>query len=144
MTTRTVAFWLIAGAAVALVAQLYVPSRDGARWWLDSHQGVETTVRALFAAGIVSGLTMSWPPWRQARWLLAFFLWVGGTVGFTAMLFATGPGNLWPIAMAIGSLISLPAIGFGAVVGAIARGVVDLALRLRRGSSSSAPPGSAA
>lgn len=75
------------GVAVASALHLY----QG--WWLDAGPRVGVTMVAVAVSSLVVGAT----GWKAA----AFGVGVAG--GMTAILFAIGPGNLFPIVIAIGT-----------------------------------------
>jgi hypothetical protein len=105
---------IAAGAAVALALHLY----QG--WWLDAGQRVLVTVAAIAVTTMVVGATVP----KTA----AFGAGVAG--GMIAILFAIGPGNLFPIVIAIGTtMIALAVLTGWSVRAAIgwlwARRVLD-------------------
>jgi hypothetical protein len=103
----------LVGAAAAAGLQPLTP----AGWWLDSGRGVAvvTTMLAALAAAIASR-SMAWPLRRgDAAAALAF--WAGANVGMAAVLFSAGPGNLFPIVLAIGAAISAAAVVAGSAIG---------------------------
>ena len=105
----------LCGAAAAAVVQPFTP----AGWWLDSGRGVAivTTVLAVLAAAIASR-SMTWPLRRgDVATVLAF--WAGANLGMAGVLFSVGPGNLFPIVLAIGAAISAAAVAGGSAIGLI-------------------------
>lgn len=127
----------IVGAVVAGAAQLYVPSREGVRWWLDSQVGVDITLRALRVTGVFVGLALPWPPWRRGHWLPAFALWAGVNIALTFVLFSIGPGNLFPIVVGLGAMYTLWAIAYGVLIGVAIRGLAEMTWRFVSPRSSS-------
>jgi hypothetical protein len=111
----------LSGAAAAAGVQLLAPGG----WWLDSGRGVAivTTVLAVLAAAIASR-SMTWPP-RRGDIADALALWAGANAGMAAVLFSVGPGNLFPIVLAIGAAISAAAVvggsAFGLIIAAASR-----------------------
>jgi hypothetical protein len=81
-------------------------------WWLDSGLGVAQAFAVWFGLGIVAGL------WRsKGTWVRACALWAGAIAGSTAVLFWTGPGNIWPIALIFAAAITTAAIFGGTAIG---------------------------
>jgi hypothetical protein len=112
------------GAAAAAGLQLLTP----AGWWLDSGRGVTivTMVLAALAAAIASR-SMTWPL-RRGDIVAGLAFWAGANVGMAAVLFGVGPGNLFPIVLAIGAAISATAVAAGSAIGLL------VAAALRRAS----------
>jgi hypothetical protein len=109
MRTVEKAVWFLLGSgAVGLMQAI-------GGWWLDSGAGVLRTVLVLFAFGGLAAI----PPMGN-RWVRASSLWAGAIACTTALLFWTGPGTIWPIALAIGAGISGGAVFGGALLGSIA------------------------
>ena len=105
------AAWLVLGFAA--VATLYASGG----WWLNSGTGVLRTVLVLLALGVFAAL------WRSGRpWVRACALWAGAISGMTVVLFWKGPGNIWPIALAIAAGISFGAVFGGAFLGSVVAG----------------------
>jgi hypothetical protein len=95
---------IVIGAAVASALHLY----QG--WWLDAGQRVLVT---LVAVAVGTGLV-------GATGLNAAAFGAGVAGGMTAILFAIGPGNLFPIVIAIGTtMIALAVLAGWSVRAAI-------------------------
>lgn len=128
MSRRSSALWNTFAAILALGAQWFVPSVDGIRWWLNSHDGIVITVSALFAGGLLLGSTMPWAPWQRSQWVAAFLFWVSANVALAGVLFASGGSNLFPIVLSIGGALTFAAIAGGVAVGSAARGLGQLVI----------------
>jgi hypothetical protein len=74
-------------------------------WWLNSGTGVVRTTLVLFTLGFLVALWRSGSP--RAR-LVA--LWLGTFLGMTGVLFRTGPGNIWPIVLAVAATMTAGAV----------------------------------
>lgn len=84
-------------------------------WWLNSGTGVLRTVLVLLALGLFAAL------WRSGRpWVRACALWAGAISGMAVVLFWIGPGNIWPIVLAVAAGVSAAAVFGGAFVGSAA------------------------
>jgi hypothetical protein len=83
-----------------------------AGWWLNSGPGVVRATVILSALGAGSGI---WRP--NGTWHRACALWAGAAAASAAVLFSIGPGNLWPVVLAIAAGISFAAVFAGAAVG---------------------------
>lgn len=129
----------LCGASIAVATQAYVPSVAEGRWWLNSRAGVSLTLRMLSIAAVVVGAFAPWPPWRRLNWLSPTFFWAGANVGLMAVLFAIGPGSLFPIAGAIGGALTFVPVLVGAVIGIVVRGLMETTVfygvRLVRGGA---------
>ena len=81
-------------------------------WWLNSGKEVLRTSLVLFALGVFVAV------WRTGRpWVRACALWAGAISGMTFALFRTGPGNIWPIVLAVAGVMSAGAVFGGALLG---------------------------
>jgi hypothetical protein len=105
--------WL--GVVVAVVMQF-----AGGGWWLDTHDRVVITAGVLaIVACAVGGLS------PKRTWWPAIHLWTGFMVGITVILFIIGPGNIFPIVLAVGGGWAVMAVGLGFAIGAIARMMIS-------------------
>jgi hypothetical protein len=75
-------------------------------WWLNSSEGVKTTLLVLFGVAVLAGGC-------RAR---AMWLWLGVMAGMIGLLGWRGPGNIWPIVLALAALFTAGAIGAGSLV----------------------------
>ena len=111
------------GALVAAGAQPFTPTG----WWLNSSDGVTIVMLVLavaaatatFATPAMSTASRSYSPIE-----LAIPLWGGAMAGFGGVLFATGPGNLFPIVLAISGGLAAAAVVAGAVGGLAVRWLI--------------------
>jgi hypothetical protein len=118
------------GVVAAMTASLYVPHVGGTRWWLDSRAGVGIMLVTLGLVAFLLSLLLSWPLWRDGRWLHPILLWAGANTALTAFMLVTGPGSLFPIALGIGAVLTLFAVGCGSLAGTGIRGVGQSMRRL--------------
>lgn len=134
MSGREATAWATFGAIAAAAAQHYVPDVSGVRWWLDSSEGIRLTQRTLTIAAAVVGVSMPWPPWRHGSWVRLMLFWIGANVGLNIVMFVgmltIGPGNLFPLVAMIGAVFTLPAVGYGGLIGVGFRGVWEAGVRL--------------
>ena len=106
---RAQRFWLLFGTGAVIALGLHLV--DG--WWLDSAERVRHTTIALIVAASIGGLF--WPnDHRVPRGI-----WVGFNTAKILVLFEIGPGNLFPIVIFIGALLSAINISIGFVVAII-------------------------
>jgi hypothetical protein len=80
-------------------------------WWLNDGSRVRNVLIVLAIAALIVGFVGD--PKRTIRREIA--LWVGFVVGMTAVLFAIGPGTIFPIVIAIGASLAALAILMGSV-----------------------------
>jgi len=119
---------LILGAATFLAAHavehgwshwfygVYAP------WFLNSSRAVAFTAASLMAIGAIVALASA----DRRTWLIAGLnLAAGATAAMTVILFAVGPGTLFPIAITIGALV----VGISSIAGALAGAAVRYAAR---------------
>ena len=81
-------------------------------WWLNSGPAVACSLLVLFALGTLAGAGHVGSPWRRAT-----ALWVGFMGGLTASLLAMGPGSLWPIVLAISTILTASTVAAASAVG---------------------------
>lgn len=101
--------------AVAFGAIVVLQAVGG--WWLNSGSGVLRAVLTLIALGAIAGFSRAGQPWGRAA-----SLWLGAMAGSTTVLFATGPGTIWPIVLATAAAVSGAAVFIGAFLGSLAAG----------------------
>jgi hypothetical protein len=92
---RSVALFVV-GAVVMVALQPWTPTG----WWLNSAWGVTVTFLVLFGVAVATVRAVD----------AAIALWIGTAVGMAVVLFRSGPGTLFPIVLAVGS------IGTGAAI----------------------------
>jgi len=124
-----------AGALTFVIVQLYLFAtppygfEEGARsgWFLNSSRGVWS-----IAYGLSSGAAVMSFVANRRVWLQLYFI-AGAVIAMTLVLFAIGPGNIFPIVFAFGTAIVLAAVVSGSLAGFVAnvalRGVWQLAHR---------------
>jgi hypothetical protein len=100
-------------AQVALWREWFQPGGDFSPWFLNSGGAVAFTTGWLFAAGALLGSTTR-SALRESI-IAGGNLAAGAAVAMGVVLAVIGPGNLFPIALAIGAGIAL----FGSVAGAL-------------------------
>jgi hypothetical protein len=89
-----------------------------APWFLNSSRAVALTAGSLMVVAAIAALTI--PDRRD--WLMAGTnLAAGATVTMVIVLFAVGPGTLFPIAIAIGTVVVAVSSVAGALAGAAVR-----------------------
>ncbi len=94
------------GVAAAILVHLVLSG-----WWLNSGRGVAVMATVLFVLGAVVARSF------RASWLrAATALAAGAVAGSAAILFWTGPGNIWPIVLAFVVCISAGAVFIGSAV----------------------------
>jgi hypothetical protein len=123
------AMWLFAaaGAFTFVIAQMYLfaTAPDGfadsanCGWFLNASRGVWTIAYAV-AAGAAAMSFLA----HERLWLHAFYV-AGVVAGMTVVLLAVGPGTIFPIVIAIGTVIVLMAV----ICGSFAGYAVNVALR---------------
>lgn len=101
--------WL--GLAVFVVVHFI-----GGGWWLDAGDRVRTALTLVAVASFVVGVT-----WPKNTWLPALHFWIGFSAGMAAILFLSGPGNLWPIVLVIGMGMAAMVVTAGFGIGALVR-----------------------
>jgi hypothetical protein len=104
------AAWIAAGFVA--VTALHVAGG----WWLNSGSGVLRTVLVLAAVGVIAGSRRYARPWARA-WLV----WAGAISGTAVLLIWIGPGNLWPIVLAIAAALSAVGVFGGALLASLFR-----------------------
>jgi hypothetical protein len=105
---------VLAGGIAAAVVQPLTPTG----WWLNSGRGVAITGIVLALTAVAVGFRARAWPWRNPIAAAATAFWAGANIGMAVVLFRAGPGNLFPIVLAIGAGISAIAVGAGSIVGA--------------------------
>jgi hypothetical protein len=107
-----------AAHAVEVIAwrDVFAPVGDYAPWFLNAGRAVAFTAACLFCVSIAH----TWVA-RSVRhsWMIAAAnLTAGAVVAMTAVLALSGPGTIFPLALAIGALIAAVACGCGGLIGA--------------------------
>ena len=112
------------GAAVFAAAHLvqmefwrewFQPGGDYPPWFLNSGRAVAFTAGLLLVSGVLIGITSRGEP-RESI-IAGGNLATGAFVAMGVVLAATGPGNLFPIALAIGAGIAAVSSVAGALAG---------------------------
>jgi hypothetical protein len=106
---------VLAGGIVAAVVQPFTPTG----WWLNSGRGVAVSSITLVLTAVVVGFRARTLPVRNPVAAAASAFWLGANIGMAVVLFRSGPGNLFPIVLAIGAGISAIAVGAGSIIGAV-------------------------
>ena len=109
-------------AAHAVEVAMWSAWFDGryAPWFLNSSRAVALTAASLLVVGAIVALT----GFDRQRWLIVGLnLAAGAAAAMIVVLFAVGPGTLFPIAMVIGTLV----VGASSVAGALAGAAVRYA-----------------
>jgi uncharacterized membrane protein len=89
-----------------------------APWFLNSGRAVAMTAGALVAVAAIVALTI--PDRRE--WLVAgLSLAAGAAIAMAVVLFAVGPGTLFPIAIVVGAAVIAVSSAAGAFAGAAVR-----------------------
>jgi hypothetical protein len=94
--------------AVGLLTSILLQWAGG--WWLNSGEGVVTTIVVLFGVAVAVCLRSD-APWHRAAALS-----IGSVTGMAAALFWVGPGTIWPIVMAVAAVLTAASVFAGAVV----------------------------
>ena len=85
-------------------------------WFLNTTPAVQFTLACFFVVGLIAGLLETF----------GLFILVGAVVAMVVvMLFAPGPGTLWPIAMVFGGCMLAAAILIGNMLGLGIRYLVE-------------------
>jgi hypothetical protein len=91
-----------------------------APWFLNSGRAVALTAGSLMVVAAIAALTIS----DRRDWLVVGMnLTAGATVAMVIVLFAVGPGTLFPIAIVIGTVVVAVSSAAGALAGAAVRHV---------------------
>jgi hypothetical protein len=104
-------FPILLGLAIAVVMYFI---HGG--WWLDAGDRGRDTLIALAAVSFILVVGFSW---SQQTWHPGRDLWIGYMAGMTIILFAIGPGTIFPIVLFIGGAMSGLAVLAGYGVGAV-------------------------
>ena len=95
--------------------EVFAPAGDYPPWFLNVGRAVAFTAACLFCASIaytwVARLV------RQSWMVAAGNLTAGAVAAMTAVLMLSGPGTIFPLALAIGALIAAAACAAGVLVG---------------------------
>jgi hypothetical protein len=116
---------LASGFVVFLIVQMVLlvdpPAASHSRgWFLDAGQNVLIIgLTLVVAAALLSA-------WRGRIVDLPIAFAFGAMLAMAATLFAVGPGNLFPIAIALGSAVIAAAVFTGTVAGFLVRSTVHL------------------
>jgi hypothetical protein len=118
----------VLGAVVFVTAHLvlmagwrewFQPAGDFPPWFLNSGRGVAFTAGSLFLASVVAGLRTRGMP-RDAM-VAGGTVAAGAIVAMCVVLALTGPGTLFPIALAIGAGVAIISSAAGALAGSAIR-----------------------
>jgi len=101
------------GAIVGAGVQPLTP----AGWWLDSSRGVAIAAGVFTLLAAVAGARFLRWPLRPADVKLVAAMWAGVNAGMAIVLFTVGPGNLFPIVLAVGAVVSAGAVAAGTAAG---------------------------
>lgn len=104
------------------VAEISGISNSG--WFLNTSRGVATVCITFAAAGALMGLLRSDAHQREATLAAA-----GGVVAMVIVLFHIGPGTLFPIVLAIGTVMIGGSTAAGLVLGILLRRLALTAIR---------------
>ena len=89
-----------------------------APWFLNSGRAVAVTAGSLMVVAAIVALTVS----DRREWFVAgLSLAAGAAIAMAAVLFAVGPGTLFPIAIAIGAAVIAVSSAAGAFAGMAVR-----------------------
>lgn len=126
---------LVVAAAMGAMSSWLLVGHDSATWWLNSGTGVRRVAIGMAIAALASGalvrvlaVVTTGPtsgdrrPWITAVALEAVVFWLGAvvTMAVRLLLLPDGPGNIFPIVIAIGGGMLAGAIVAGWAVGASA------------------------
>lgn len=114
---------IIAGGLTFLVAHVieveawpwFDPAGTSTPWFLNAGRAVAFTAASLLLAGVIASAVTS--PSRQGTIAHGCNIALGAIVAMTIVLFAKGPGTLFPIALALGAVIAVASSVCGAMVG---------------------------
>ena len=113
---------LLGGAALFTAVQVWllqstapIPGVEDSGWFLNSGRGVATVGLAFTIAGAMVGLV------RRDGEIRAMLVAAGGAVAMVVVLFRIGPGTIFPIVLAFGTLIVVAATALGTGLGIAAR-----------------------
>jgi hypothetical protein len=101
------------------------PAGTSSPWFLNAGRATAFTAASLLLVGVVANLAA---PNRQGPITRGCNIAAGAVIAMTVVLFAKGPGTLFPIALFVGAAIAVTSSVSGALVG---RGLVS-AVRIRR------------
>ncbi|HKT78930.1 MAG TPA: hypothetical protein VJP86_01835 [Vicinamibacterales bacterium] len=88
-----------------------MPGIEDSGWFLNAPRGVESIAVVFAVAGLIVGLS------RRNAVREAAITVIGALVAMTAVLFAIGPGTIFPIVMCIGAVIIGSATAAGTAIG---------------------------
>jgi hypothetical protein len=83
------------------------------RWVLEPRDGIAAAVLAHFAGALLFAAILR-PPLEGSLVFAA-----GVAAGLVVSLFLVGPGNLWPLALAFGTVLLAPAVAGGLLAGRV-------------------------
>lgn|SRR5262245_21495732 len=89
-----------------------------APWFMNSGRAVAFTAGCIVIVGLVAGLNTS--GWRESR-ITAVSVLAGAAAAMIVVLFAVGPGTLFPIAIAIGVVVLAASSAAGVFAGRAVR-----------------------
>jgi hypothetical protein len=101
------------------------PSTNSGPWFLNSGTAIAATSAAVAAAAALS--TMLWARSGRRAWRQSLEVASGAALAMAITLFVVGPGNIFPIVLAIGTMVLTVSsllggwIGFAAAWGLCAR-----------------------
>jgi len=96
--------------------EVFAPGGDYPPWFLNAGRAVSFTAACLFCAA--TAYTWIVRPVRQSWLVAAGNLTAGAVAAMTVVLALSGPGTIFPLALAIGALIAAAACGGGGWIGA--------------------------
>ena len=105
---RRTPFWT--GITVAIMMHL------ATGWWLNATGRMWHTLIVVWVVSVIVSFAGSGPLWRPGC-----ELWVGFVFGSATVLLATGPGTMFPVAIASGAAMAAVAVAAGWGVGAMLR-----------------------
>lgn len=110
------------GAHVALLAtwrRWVDPGGAYPVWFLNSGRAVAVTTGWLLIAALLGALAA--PPARDAVGRRMLSVAIGAVAAMAAILFATGPGTIFPIVLAVGAVLVAAPVAAGTYIAALAR-----------------------
>lgn len=115
-TPRSIALGLLLGGALTLLVNQWVATvRTPVPFWLASGAGIARMVVVLVIGGLLAKLV------PRISWTSLVALAVGSSLGSLIVLVAGGPGNLWPLAVAMTGLLTVGGFGMGVALAVVMR-----------------------
>jgi hypothetical protein len=86
-------------------------------WWLDDGTRVRNMLLVLAIAALIVSFV------GEAKFTISreIALWLGFVAGMTGVLFAVGPGTIFPIVIAVGASMAALAVSIGAAPAVVLR-----------------------